>query len=216
MIFATPSPELETTSYARAPEVLRGRRLDYVLGAGSGDEQNQVATELATMVLPIEGESAPLRLRQPLVIQWKAFSEGKVLGWGITLDWGQLGDIERLLARRFLELWRKAERRCLSESERQAWLHITDAADLSAFYADREMPRYVEGVCVKRFPHVRIEWHDGYEEQITRRLVQHFSVLEEGDWFSGHARFGPDGKLTQFQNLRRLLPDETVIPDAWP
>jgi len=171
--------------------------------------------KLSNSAIPMEGGTAPLKLRQPLEIEWNMW-QGRIEGWGVEIDWRDLGGIESLVARRFLLLWRKAELGVLTGDEKKCWLHITDSTDLGAFYADRELPRYVEGECLRAYPNVRIQWHDSRVEMIEVKLAPQFRVLEQGQMFCGQAKFDASGKLQSFSNLRTLVAEEINIPDEWP
>lgn len=213
MIFASPTQEPSTTSYACAPEIAPRRLLQYEAASDSPKWR----MKLSNSAIPMEGGSAPLKLRQLLEIEWDMQAwKGHIEGWGISIDWSELGNIEILIARRFLSLWRRAELGVLTADEKKCWLHITDTTDLGAFYADRELPRYVEGECVRVYPSVRIQWHDSRVETIAPKVAPQFRVLDQGQQFCGHAKFDESGKLQSFSNLRTLAIEEITIPDEWP
>lgn len=162
-----------------------------------------------TRILPLEGGRVLLRLyADPVVAVERDSMQCEVLRWGIKLPAVEVENIPRLMTRRFLELFSKADAGILSEQEESAWMEIVDQVDYAAFCSDRAAPRYVEGTYLNRSGRkCRVEWHDGEKETLTAEAARSLNALVPGDRFAGYAKLGRDGTA-------RLLERITLLPAA--
>lgn len=106
--------------------------------------------------------------------------ECEVAGWGVRLPHYLFEDVDRRMARRFLELFSKAESQTLSEKDEAVWLSVLDRVDYAAFCTDRAAPHYMEGTLLRKEPQFRVEWHDGSVEKLTRDLARALACLHVG------------------------------------
>lgn len=156
--------------------------------------------------LPIEGGRLLLRLNEfPQVEVNPATMECEVQGWGVRVACSKAEELPRLMARRFLELFSKADAQILTEQEQSAWVGILDRVDYRSFCIDRAAPHYVEGKLVRTEPVCRIEWHDGEVTNIDKHVAAPLRVLEPGDHFGAYVKLGHNNEVRAVERVV-LLP----------
>lgn len=169
---------------------------------------------LRKSVLQIEPGQLQLRLTQfPQIAVNPGTLEGEleceVVGWDVRLRVIEAEKLPAAMARRFLELFSKADQGRLSESEQATWLTVLDQVDYQTFCIDRAQPHYVEGEVTDKHPgFVRVEWHDGTREKIetpAHRALQH---LTRGDSFGALVKLGRDNRATRIECVTLLEPIE--------
>lgn len=161
-----------------------------------------------TSVVPIDSQTLLRLTEQPVVMVDSNRSECEVLGWNIRVHPTQIGDIDRLLARRFVFLQSKASENRLNNEERMQWLGVLDQVDYQAYCLDREEPRYVEGEVISTSPKYRIQWHDGESaENIPSCAAVALRILNRGDRFGAYVKWDRLNKPCQIERVR-LLTDE--------
>ncbi len=153
-------------------------------------------------VLPVEGGRLLLRLtRTPRVALNPSNGECEVLNWDVRLPATKAEDLPREMARRFLQLFSKADSGELTEQEQAGWLSILDEVDFQAFCVDRATPHYMEGTLVSGVPHFRIEWHDGTTQKISPPVARSLSLLKPGDEFGAYVKLGIDNEVLAIDRL---------------
>lgn len=145
-----------------------------------------------------------LHLRQTLLVSLEISTfECEIVGWGIHVPQTDIGNIDRLLARRFLTLFAKADSQSLTKEEQSDWLSILDQVDYDAFCFDRSAPRYLEGKLVRHTPLCFVEWLDGTKEKISPHLSGALKFLEPGEEFGAYVQLDRDAKA---RSIDRVLP----------
>ncbi len=156
-------------------------------------------------VLPVEGGHLLLRLiRTPHVALDPETGECEVLNWDVRLPATQAEDLPREMARRFLELFSKADAGVLSEQEQAGWLSLLDEVDFQAFCVDRAAPHYMEGKLLASAPQCRVEWHDGTTKNISPTLARTLSLLRPGDEFGAYVKLGLNNDVLGIERLTFL------------
>jgi hypothetical protein len=116
--------------------------------------------------------------------------ECEAVGWGVRVPCSKAEELPRLLARRFLELFSKADAQTITEQEEAVWVGVLDRVDFRSFCIDRAAPHYLEGTFLRMEPVCRIEWHDGEVTNIDKHVAAPLRVLEPGDRFGAHVKLG--------------------------
>jgi|SRR5882724_8580836 len=159
-------------------------------------------------VLPIEGGRVLLRLTQtPIVEVDPSTRECEALGWDVRMPCDKVENLAKEMARRFLDLFSKADAGRLTESERSSWLKVLDHVDFVAFSVDRAAPHYLEGTLKRLEPVCIIEWHDGERQQIDRGVGRAFSALRAGDRFGAYVKLGKDNSVRSIERIVLLATD---------
>jgi hypothetical protein len=153
-------------------------------------------------VLPVEGGRLLLRLTQtPRVALDPVTGNCEVLNWGVEIPATQAQDLPREMARRFLELFSKADSGELDEQEQAGWLALLDQVDFQAFCVDRAAPHYMEGVLKTPSPQCRVEWHDGRSQKISITVARALALLKPGDEFGAYVKLGLDNEVLGIERL---------------
>lgn len=153
-------------------------------------------------VLPIEGGRVLLRLTGiPMVEVNPATKECDVLGWGIRMSCDSVHNLPNEMARRFLDLFSKADTGRLNETEQQCWMEILDQVDFQAFCIDRAAPHYVEGKLVRLTPVCIVEWHDGERQQINDEVARSLSCLRPDDEFGAYVKLGKENTVRSIERI---------------
>jgi hypothetical protein len=164
-----------------------------------------IVGELETRYLEIEGGNLLLRLTKPGRLQINyARMECDVAGWDIRVPLLEAHNLPRLMARRFLDLFSKAEEDRLSDVEAQIWLSILDQVDYTSFSIDRAAPQYMEGTLIRHTPDCRVEWHDGERDKLPPRVAGALSVLEPGEVFGAFVKLGRDNNVRGIDRISKL------------
>jgi len=186
---------------------------------GSKEEQNVLifknpestqarAFKLSQRVVPLEGGNVLLRLRQAAVVEIDLARRCyRIPNWGLEIPVGEFGEIPRLLARKFLELFSHAQFNRLSDSEKANWANILNEVDYAAFSNDRSAPRYVEGRIIGRKPEVTVEWHDGERQIIPSRTAGALDLIKEGEDFGAFVKWGRGNRVQNVERVTLLSPD---------
>ena len=166
-------------------------------------------------VFPFEGGQQILKLTKPLEL--KMNSEGTlftVKDWGIELD--ALWDIPREVVRKFLYLFSKAEKNCLSEQEQAEWLAVSDYLDFKQYTIDRSPPRYMEGTLCSQSNKVIVEWHDGKRETLKTEVAKSLDMIDPGEHFSAFVKLGANDTAMQIErvSMRPTVDEENW--ESWP
>ena len=159
-------------------------------------------------VLPIEGGRLLLRLaHDPIVEVDPATRECEALGWDIKIPTEKVENLPKEMARRFLDLFSKADAGRLTEADRSSWLNILDQVDFVGFSVDRAAPHYLEGTLERVEPVCIVEWHDGEPERIDREVARAFSALNVGDQFGAYVKLGKDNSVRSIERIVLLASD---------
>jgi hypothetical protein len=153
-------------------------------------------------VLPIEGGRVLLRLTQnPIVEVDPTTRECEALGWDIRIPCDNVENLPEEMARRFLDLFSKADAGRLTRDDQASWLKILDHVDFGAFSVDRAAPHYLEGTLVRLEPLCIIEWHDGERQRIDRGVARALSALRIGDQFGAYVKLGKDNSVRSIERI---------------
>jgi len=153
-------------------------------------------------VLPVEGGHLLLRLtRTPRVALDPGTGECEVLNWDVRLPATKAEDLPREMARKFLELFSKADAGTLSEQEQAGWLSLLDEVDFQAFCVDRAAPHYMEGRLLTPSPQCRVEWHDGTTKKISPIVARSLSLLRPGDEFGAYVKLDLNNDVLGIERL---------------
>lgn len=153
-------------------------------------------------VLPIEGGQLLLRLTQvPRVQLDHETLDCEVIGWDVKIPASHAQNIPREMARRFLELFSKADAGILTEQEQALWLSVLSEVDFQRFSIDRAFPQYLEGTILRIQPECRVEWHDGSVDKISPEVARSLSVLHKGDQFGAYVKLGRDNEVCKIERV---------------
>jgi hypothetical protein len=159
-------------------------------------------------VLPIEGGRVLLRFTQnPIVEVDPSTRECEALGWDIRMPCDKVENLPKEMARRFLDLFSKADAGRLTKGERSSWLKILDHVDFVAFSVDRAAPHYLEGTLERMEPVCIVEWHDGERQRIDWQVARAFSALRAGDQFGAYVKLGKDNSVRSIERIVLLATD---------
>ncbi len=138
----------------------------------------------------------------------------EVEGWNIQMSCAEAPDLPRHIARRFLELFSKADARILSAAEEQDWLSVLDQVDYTQFCIDRAAPHYVEGTLRRQTPVCRVEWHDGELENLDRQAAATLACLEPGQRFAAFAKLGKANEVKWLERVMMVFDHPASFADA--
>ena len=159
-------------------------------------------------ILPLDGGKLLLRLwDNPEVEVDPQTLRCEVVNWGLNVPHSEIHDVDRQMARQFLELFSKAEAQRLTEAETKTWLRILDQVDYASFCTARAAPHYVEGTLLRKQPIWRIEWHDGEIVNIPAGPAAALRVLNDGDRFGAFVKLGRDNEVKSIERVV-VLPAE--------
>jgi hypothetical protein len=151
-----------------------------------------------------EGGKFKLRLKEFLVVTLDPNTvRVRVKDWGIELNVGSAGDLPKLIVRRFLSLWSKAQNDMLSDADAECWETIVGIVDMQDFAVQQSQPRYIEGQLLSLGEVPRVKWHDGATSFIPRQFAEYFDILTEGEFFSAYVKFGRNDEPL---SVERILP----------
>jgi hypothetical protein len=173
--------------------------------------------ELTTTLFWVEKGSVPLRVRKPLKLRYSDGDSGEmieVVGWSIQVQSEAADSLNRLIPRKFLELFSKSQRRALTNDEENLFSEICNSVDYRSFSNRRASLRYREAKLVKKHPILSVEFADGSKETLNRDLLHILDVLEVGDWFSAMWRIGATGETVNIERLE-IVPDPQTLPEGF-
>ncbi len=199
-----PSVDAAESTVHRAPKRLR------VLEEPAGELIQTFV--LKRSLLQIEPGQLLLRLLEhPEIRVERDTLECEVLGWGVRIAAATAEEIPKAMARRFLELFSKADRGQLNLEEQADWVSILDRVDYQSFCIERARPLYSEGVVISRQPNlVRVEWHDGTKENLEGAVARPLMNLRKGDEFSAWVKLGRDNMAIRIENVMLLQSAEAA------
>lgn len=199
-----PSVNAAESTVHRAPARVR------VLEEPSGELAQTFV--LKRTLLQIEPGQLLLRLLEhPEIMVDRDTLECEVIGWGVRMHAAKAEEIPSVMARKFLELFSKADRGELNEGEQAVWVSILDRVDYQAFCIERARPHYTEGVVLSHRPHhVRVEWHDGTRENLEGAAARPLMNLRNGDEFGAWVKLGRDNLAIRIENVMLLQSSEAA------
>jgi hypothetical protein len=157
-------------------------------------------------IIPLDGGSVLLRLKRLLQLTVDPYTmEFEVDGWNVKMPCAEVPELPRYIARRFLELFSKADARILSDSDEQDWLKVLDQVDYTQFCIDRAAPHYVEGILLRHTPICRVEWHDGALENLDKPAASAVACLEPGQRFGAFAKLGRDNEVRSLERVTMVF-----------
>lgn len=198
MIAADQSPQAQRLEpiegYYALPTELRARH--------EPRSDRKTVYRLNQRIIPLDGGSLLLRLRRTLSLavdpQTMTFD---VEGWNIQLPVDQVADVPRYIARRFVELFSKADARILSVGDAQDWLRILEEVDFAQFSIDRSAPHYVEGTLLRHTPVCRVEWHDGEISNLEGEAAMALHWMEPNQRFGAFVRLGKGNVVKSIERV---------------
>ena len=129
----------------------------------------------------------------------------EVVDWGVRLPTRQVEQLPSAMARRFLELFSKADQGRLEESEEMEWIRVLERVDFQDFCIARAQPHYMEGELIARQHRtVRVEWHDGCRETLGSSASRALAHLAVGDCFGAWVKLGKDNEPISIENVSIL------------
>ena len=206
MIYAPPADAPPST--AQISEIYRAVTPRQLVAAQKPAEVSRPRFVYRRRILPLDGGKLLLRLwTDPEVEVDPQTLQCEVVNWGVRLPHDQIHDVDRQMARQFLDLFSKAEAQRLSESETETWLRILDQVDYASFCTERAAPHYVEGTLLRKQPVWRVEWHDGDKINIPAGPAAALRVLNDGDRFGAFVKLGLDNEVKSIERVV-VLPAE--------
>ncbi len=195
-----------------ADQPATNQRLEYVEGYNSLPTEVRARQEpradrktvyrLNQRIIPLDGGSLLLRLRNPLSLAVDPKTmQFEVEGWNIHLGVDNAADVPRQIARKFIELFSKADARILSDAEEQDWLRVLDEVDFTQFSIDRSAPQYVEGTLLRHAPVCRVEWHDGETTNLEPAAATALHWMEPNQRFGAFAKLGKDNVVESLERV---------------
>jgi hypothetical protein len=173
--------------------------------------------DLTTTLFWVEKGSVPLRVRKPLKLRYRDTDAGEVIqvmGWDIEVQSDAADSLNRLIPRKFLDLFSKSQRRALTPQEDKLFAEICETVDYRSFATRRASLRYREAKLVRKHPILSVEFSNGSKETLNRDLLNILDVLEVGDWFSAQWRIGVAGEPVHIERLE-IIPDPQSLPDSF-
>jgi hypothetical protein len=157
----------------------------------------------------------------PQIAVYPGRFEFEIVGWNLRLPYGKQTEIGRELIRKFLLLHAKAEKLSLSEHEEAEWADIAKRVDYRRFSIDRSPPQFVQGLLMEsNETSAKVRWHDGTTERICGNSAAALRLLDIGERFTAHARFGENNVLSEIRNVAPAGPlnddDGERMWRAWP
>ena len=172
-------------------------------------EEAFLTFELEQLYVQLEGGKQNLRLLKPLKLKLDSETmKVQVQDWRVQIDYANLGQLPREIARQFMKLMSKAEGETLSASEQADWLRIVDHVDFQQFCVDRSAPRYMEGKLTNRGSTVVVEWHDGTRETLDRNASRALSEVDAGERFAAFVKVGTKNRTLAMERVSLVPADE--------
>lgn len=203
MIFVADHPPVPTTH--SPSESVQGASGQKWVSSEEPNSETWMEADSEIKVLPIEGGNLLLRLYAPATLQINYQSkECRVDGWNLTVPLYEVHTLPRMMARRFLGLFSKAEESNLTEADEHDWVNIIQQIDYTSFSVDRAAPQYLEGVIVQKSPIFRVEWHDGEKEKLDPKVAASLSNLDKGENFGAFVKLGRNNKAKSIERISKL------------
>ena len=208
---------------------------------GNSDHATCAIHEAERQPIPIVAQGSPLDFDEPHEINFKrrflscggqhlglttdltaeAFLNVgicRIKGWGV--QFGLYEDssvnIDRVLLRKFLELYGKAEAGSLKDTERSQWMSIVSQVDYQRFCAERSPEVYIEGVLVSRETDAWVvRWHDGSEQRLEITAGMPLDILDDGQRFGAMIRTGKGNAIISISNISFLTEPVSTSEELW-
>lgn len=169
------------------------------------DSHRVTIGELETQYLQIESGELLLRLVHPAKLEINHTTRTcKVVGWDVQVPIYESYTLPRMMGRRFLDLFSKAEEGRLGEEEEKIWIQILDQVDYTAFSIDRSPPQYMEGTLIRHTPVCRVEWHDGQIDNLSAQVATTISILDPGEEFGAFVKLGKNNHIQSIKQISKL------------
>lgn len=174
-------------------------------------------TELTNSLFWVEEGTVPLHVLKPIRIRYYEKPTGdflEVVGWDVQIPLTRSDDLPKLVPRRFLELFSKAQDQSLSEKEDAAFSEVCRQVDYRRFCASRRSSQYREARLIRKNRNLCVEFSHGSREELPPTILKKFHVLEEGDFFSGYFHLNSEGEVIDVERIQ-LLEDPLNLPDTF-
>ena len=172
------------------------------------EQEFEIEIDYAVTSFPVEGEisvhvadpkNGPIRL---------GYSDKEetleVIGWGISVPLEKAEELQRLIGRRFLELYSKAVTGSLKEEDRQ-WLRtVSEQMDYHSFAASRKLPRYREATLVRKSPVLQVQFLADRNIWLDTSLAPKLTAIDQGDRFAAWFTSNGKGEIVDFNHVLRL------------
>jgi hypothetical protein len=209
--------------------------------SGSSDYATCAIHEAERTPIPIVAQGSPLDFDEPVEINFKrrflscgghhislaadltaeAFLNAgvfRIKGWGVQFglyDENRF-NIDRVLLRKFLDLYSKAEAGCLKDDERNQWISISTLVDYQRFCAERSPEVYVEGTLLGREQDAwRVRWHDGTEQRIDIVVGRPLEIIDVGQRFGAMIRMGKGNTIVSVTNISFVAEPAATSEELW-
>jgi len=210
MIIAGPSLA-DTGSYA----VLDPPQSQPVCTSSSFDIEKPLDVELDQRYF-VFGDKALSLEHNLTLLAYPRLQQFEIKGWNIRLPFDQVGNISRVLVRKFLLLLRKADMTGLSPAEKEEWSDIISQVDYQKYCIEHNAPVYVEGrlndITSKGF---EIEWHTGIVEHVPKSNAKALDLINKEEYFCGMAKLGQNNQLLSLADVFPLPTIETDGEKMW-
>ena len=171
--------------------------------------------QLTQTIIPLEGGQHCLRLLKPLLLKVSQDLRCEVQDWGIEVDYLEVPQLPRAVARRFLFLLSAAENEQLTEKDQADLVKISEYVDFRQFSADRSPPRYQEGVVRSNQEKVIVEWHDGTKESLPWSAARALEEVNIGERFAAHVKLGMGDQTIAIERVSLLGPAADFSKEDW-
>lgn len=136
----------------------------------------------------------------------------KIKDWGIEAEFLNL---DRLVARTFIEIWSKHIHNTLSEEEYDIFSNICKYVDITKYNIDTQPLQYLTGrLLTKNAQNSIVGWTLGDHEKLTGKLHTALQLIEKNEYFSCYGKFDQDGHIIHIENVCLLPEPDNTDPFA--
>jgi len=142
----------------------------------------------------------------------------RIKGWGVQFHLYDDANvnIDRLLVRKFLDLYGKAENGRLDDTEKEEWMSVVSQVDYQRFCAERSPELYMEGKLLARDDHGwLVRWHDGTEQQIDESIGRALDILDPEQRFGAMVRIGKGNTVASLRSISFVAEPELTSENLW-
>lgn len=210
----TAPTDLDSPSVSRENE----KRVDFCSYRPKPKTEVTIELEYATKTFPLEGDRK-LHAAKPLRFAYvDDAGTVEICGWDLKVNLDEATDLPRQISRRFIDLFAKAERGDLDEQEEACFDNICEQIDYRRFCADRDMPRYMEALVLRKTPAL-IRYLGGANIRLEPEIARKIELLDEGEYFGAYFTLDREGQITDIRNVSPVPSPEEILandtPDAY-
>ncbi|MEZ5329882.1 MAG: hypothetical protein R3F19_32955 [Verrucomicrobiales bacterium] len=191
------------------------RKVNFAHYQVSPRQDVEIEFEYATKAFPLGGDQN-LYASNPLRFAYVDNSGiVEILGWNLRVDLNEATDLPRQIARRFLQLFSQAQTGNLSEQDEACFDQICGQIDYRRFCAERDLPRYMEALVVRKSPGL-IRYLGGANIRISNEVRDKIGLVDEGEYFGGYFTLDREGHIIDIQNVVFVASPEEVLAEVIP